>query len=145
MSKRRYSDEDKATALAALDANGGNVYKTSRLLKIPQTTLQEWFNGRVNDTVPEIRMRKKEALADRLSEIAHQLIDAAPDKMKTANLQQVFTSLGITIEKLQLLDGEPTERSEVIDNLNDDERAARIAALLDRARARRDGRTTDTP
>ena len=35
-----------------------------------------------------------------------------PDKLASANLQQLATSLGITIDKMQLLQGRPTERSE---------------------------------
>lgn len=138
MAKRQYSDNDKATALAALDANSGNLKLTARELGIPASTLQRWRDGQVNDDVTVLRTYKKDELAERLVEIAHQLIDAAPDKVKGANLQQIFTSLGIAIEKIQLLEGEPTERSEVIDPLDDNTRATRIAALLDAARNRRD-------
>lgn len=142
--RRSFSDNDKAAALAALDANGGNVLRTAKQLNVPRSTLQEWANGRVNHDVPELRQRKKEDLASRLVEIAHQLIDAIPDKIYDANLQQVSTSLGIAVEKIQLLQGQATERSEIIDNgLSDSERAARIAALLDRARERRDQPTTE--
>lgn len=142
MERRQYSDNDKATALAALDANGGNVSKTARQLGIPNTTLTEWRDGRIHDDVTVLRKRKKEELVGRLVEIAHLLIDAMPDKIKDANLQQSATTLGITIEKIQLLDGSPTERTEVTDNLSDDERASRIATILDRARTRRDQQAT---
>ncbi len=42
------------------------------------------------------------------------------------------------IKETHLKAGEATDRTEVIDTLSDDERAAKIAALLDKARARRD-------
>jgi len=113
MGRRQYSDNDKATALAALDANGGNVNKTANMLGIPASTLTEWRDGRVNPEVTEVRGRKKEELAGRLVEIAHLLIDAMPDKIKDSNLQQAATTLGITVEKIQLLDGKATERKEL--------------------------------
>lgn len=134
--RRRYSDSDKAAALAALDANGGNVYKTARELKLPMSTLQEWASGRINHAIPELRERKKEEISQRLVDVVHQLIDALPTKITDANLQQVSTSLGIAVEKIQLLDGDPTDRTEVIDNAT---RAERINAILERGRTRRAG------
>jgi transposase-like protein len=136
MAKRSYSDEDRATALAALDANGGNLSRTASEMGVPRTTLQEWAAGRVAERVTDIRQEKKGALADRLEEIAHTLVDAIPNKVSDADLREVSTSLGITIDKMRLLREQPTA---ITANLTDDERAERVAALLDRARARRDG------
>lgn len=48
------------------------------------------------------------------------------------------------LKEQHLRAGEPTERNEIVDTLSDDERAERIAALLERARARRDGRPPRT-
>ena len=39
---KRYSDQEKATALARLEFNRGNAQKTSRELKIPRTTVCLW-------------------------------------------------------------------------------------------------------
>lgn len=111
--RRQFSDNDKAAALAALDANGGNVLKTAKQINVPRSTLQEWANGRVNHDVPELRQQAKKALAERLEEIAHQLIDAVPDKIADASLQQVATALGIVVDKKQLLTGEATSRADV--------------------------------
>jgi hypothetical protein len=36
--RRSYSDEQKAVALAGLDANTGNVARTARQLGLPRTT-----------------------------------------------------------------------------------------------------------
>jgi hypothetical protein len=136
MAKRRYSDEDKAVALAALDANGGNLARAASETGVPRKTLAEWASGRVADGVADIRHQKKEDLADRLEAIAHALVDAIPGKVKDADLARIATSLGITIDKMRLLREQPTA---ITANLSDDERAERVAALLDRARARRDG------
>lgn len=143
--RRQFSDKDKAAALAVLDANNGNVFKTAKQLNIGRTTLEGWSKGRgINHDVPELRQHKKDEISQRLVEIVHKLIDAMPDKITDANLQQVSTSIGIAVEKIQLLDGDPTERNEIVDHgLNDSDRASRIAALLERARTRRDRPSAD--
>ena len=111
--KKQYSDEDKASALAALDANGGNASKTARQLGIPRITLLDWSKNRgVSDDMSELRQVKKVELAEKLEEIAHKLADAIPGKINDATLQQTATSLAIAVDKLQLLKGEPTERTE---------------------------------
>lgn len=131
MAKRRYSDEEKAEALAALDANDGDVRKTARSLAIPYTTLREWVTHQQHDAVTNIRTQKKSDLAQRLEEIARELADAMPDKIQAANLQQVATSMAIAIDKMQLLRGAPTSISDIaieqiadrIERMTDDERA----------------------
>jgi hypothetical protein len=138
MPKRQYSDTQKAEALAALDANGGKVKPTAAALSIPEKTLEEWSKNRgINPEVANIRAGKREDLADRLEELAHSLLDGAAGKILDANLSNVSVSLGIAIDKMRLLREQPTS---ITAALTDDERADRVAALLDRARARRDGR-----
>lgn len=143
MERRRYSDVDKATALAVLDANGGNMKKTATQIGIPLSTLKEWRDGRVNDDVAELRNVKRDEISTRLKEIVHLLIDAIPGKIPEASLQQITTSIGIAVDKAQLLEGSATERTEVIDNISDDERANRVAAILERARARATGQVAE--
>jgi hypothetical protein len=43
--KRMYSDEEKASALAALAANGGNALLTAQQTGVPRTTLRKWAGG----------------------------------------------------------------------------------------------------
>lgn len=137
----RRSDQQKAEALAVLDANAGNVSKTARDTGIPRKTLEEWRDGRVAEGVAELRQEKKEGLADRLEAIALQMLDAMPSKILDASLKDTATAVGIAIDKRQLLTGQPTaiQRNE---GLTEDERASRVAELLGRAR---DRRTTAVP
>lgn len=137
--RRRYSDSDKAAALTVLDANEGNLNKTAKQLDIPRTTLERWVEGRVSDDVPQLRQQTKKALANELEALAYKLIEAMPEKLEGANLQQASVALGIVVEKMQLLRGDPTERFE--HTLDDRERASRITAILDRGRERRTGST----
>src|SRR5690625_3701249 len=110
--RRRYTDADRASALAALDANEGNLSKTSRNLGIAVSTLQRWIKDRAAD-LSDLRKEKKADLADKLEHVAHKLVDAMPEKLSEATLQQVATSLGITIDKLRLLREESTAIEEV--------------------------------
>ena len=144
MARRRYSDADVAAALAALDANNGNVLDTAKKLNIPEPTLKSWAQGRgVTQSIRELHDIKKEELAAHLRDVAMKLIDAVPAKIENANLQQIGVVLGIAIEKAQLLAGEATERSEHNVILTDEQRTERVAQLLETARARRDGRAAD--
>lgn len=145
MAKRSYSDVDKGAALAALDANGGNLAKTARQLKIPASTLTEWRDGRTNPDVTNIREVKKGAIAERLDDATQLLLDVLPQKLKDASLQQVATAIGILQDKAQLLKGEPTERAEMIEPLDDTARMSRIAAIFDAARDRRNRPADSSP
>jgi hypothetical protein len=101
--RRSYSDEQKAEALAGLDANAGNVTRTARQLSLPRKTLDQWAKGRVHPGVAELRHQKKEELADRLEALAYQLLDALPGKIAGASLIQIAVALGIVIDKMVLL------------------------------------------
>ncbi len=109
--RRHYSEEDKATALAVLAANNGDLRKTARDLGIPKSTLERWIYIQ-NTVVSAIADTKKKELSTELEELAYKIVGVMPDKLASANLQQLATSLGITIDKMQLLQGRPTERSE---------------------------------
>ena len=105
--KRQYSDEDKATALAALDANDGNVKRTATQLGIPHKTLDDWAKGRnQNPAVADLRTRKRGSLADKFENLAHLIVDAMPSKIERATLSQCAVSSGIATDKAIRLRGE---------------------------------------
>jgi transposase-like protein len=130
MARRHYSEAEKAVALAALDANGGNVRRTARQLGMPKQTLKLWARGRgIHEPVPQARVAQRAALADRLEEVAHQLLDSTLEKIEGAPLQAVFVSLGIAVEKMRLLRDQATSILNHGD-LSHDERVARVMAIL---------------
>ena len=136
---KRYSDKEKASALALLAANGGNVNRTAHEAGIPRKTLEQWAKDRTLH--PDVAELRQEKILE-LSELLENEIRAIFDSMKTKRPEALYSTLGVVagilIDKKQLLDGKATQRSEVV-NLSDDERAERITSLLERARARRDG------
>jgi hypothetical protein len=101
--RRSYSDEQKAEALAGLDANAGNVARTARQLGLPRKTLDQWAKGRAHPGVAKLRHQKKEELADHLEALAGRLLDAMPGKIAGASLIHLAVAVGILIDKMILL------------------------------------------
>jgi hypothetical protein len=111
--RRDYSSAEKAAALAALAANGGNYAGTARQLEMPEATLRKWHkNGiGVNAQVQaEIPMQRR-VLADAIEQIAWRLVDhvLVAETIAGMNGQQAMVALGIAIDKMRLLRDLPTE------------------------------------
>lgn len=123
MARRHYSDADRAAALAALDANGGNWTRTARETGVPGSTLRGWVENRDSAAPADLRAQKAETLADALEGLAWQMVEAARFTLREIKdvaiplpeLVRMFTALGIVIDKLQLLRGNPTDIHEVRD------------------------------
>jgi hypothetical protein len=101
--RRRYSDDERAGALAALDANRGNVAHTARQLGVPRETLQSWARGRVHPGVVKMCQQKKKALADAIEDLARRLLDFVPAKIEGASLLDVMIAAGIAVDKMLAL------------------------------------------
>ncbi len=110
--KRRYSDDERAGTLAALDANRGNALQTSKQLGIPRTTIKRWVAEGVNPDVTVLRHEKRRELSEKLEDIAHALSDNILKRAQTTDeeipLKDFATSLGIVIDKMQVLRGMPS-------------------------------------
>jgi len=106
--QKRYTDNDRARTLAALQANNGNITRTSRDTGVSASTIRHWRDN-TSETVAATRDQKVATLAEELETLAYKLAWALPERIEGANLGQVTTSLGIVIDKLQLLQGQPTE------------------------------------
>jgi transposase-like protein len=140
----RYTDEFRAQAIVMLEAAGwpqqkGALTRTAKTIGVSYQLLAHW--ARHQQTASQKLLREKtfdliQALRDEVQAIIHEMPNARPD----ADFKELGTVLGIIVDKLQLLEGKATERVEV---MSDDERANRIATILDTARKRRD-RPADT-
>lgn len=146
----RYTDEFRAQSVIMLEMSGypdkpGALVATAKYLKIPHATLSRWYNGQRNPPPPEMVQVKKEEMIGLLkNEIVaaiREMVNARP----FAEYKELATAMGIMVDKMQLLDGEVTSRTEIVDDrLTDNERANRITELLDTARARQ-VRQADNP
>ncbi len=106
--RRKYSDEQKANALATLDANAGDLSKTARQVRVPRKTLEGWASGRHGAPPAELRQEKKADLASMFESFAERVLTlTTDDEIRAANVPQRFTAAGIAVDKAQLLRGKP--------------------------------------
>ena len=106
MGKRTYSDNEKATALAVLDANRGNLSRTQRETSVPRSTLREWRNGRHHDEVTDIRQEKKIELAALIEEkVLDMLGGVTEEKIERTGVKDLMTGVGIGTDKILALRG----------------------------------------
>lgn len=148
MSKRRqYDDKFRASAVVMLEAAGypdkpGALTQVAAHIGVPAMTISRWFKAANNPPPHELVTEKRLDLKDMLRAEINGALGAMPGQRIEATYRDLGTVAAILIDKLQLLEGKATERVEV-NELSDADRAARIAALLDAARTRRDGRAAD--
>jgi transposase-like protein len=129
MARRRYSDDDRATALAALAANGGNLRRTARDLGIPRGTLEAWAKGTAHPEAAENSAPKKEALAEILEGIVYNALGVLPGKLASANARQLMTIAAVAVDKMLLLRGLPTQINQhELSHLGDAELECELAA-----------------
>lgn len=107
--QRSYSDQEKADAFLALEANGGNVAATSMELGIPYRTLYYWVSGKgVHPEVQQLIKEKRLPLIDRLEQLIQLIAEGmdSPEKIAAATLNQLSVAMGVLIDKVRLLKGE---------------------------------------
>lgn len=117
--RRQHSDQFKAEALAALDANGGNVRRTASQVGVSPNTLRDWREGRgVNPEVTDIRSEKRQSLADRLDAIAHKALDGLLEQPESyfGSFKDRMTGVAIAIDKVRLLRGQGEGATEGLDS-----------------------------
>jgi transposase-like protein len=108
---RRYSDDERATALAALESNGGNVEKTHRDTGIPAQTIRQWAgkNGRgVHSDVTRLSSEKKLELSDLFENVVRSVIPGLSEAATEATFKDRTIGIGVLVDKMQLLRGAPT-------------------------------------
>lgn len=119
--RKSYDDKFRAGAIVMLQAQGypANKYKleeVARHLGVPTRTLRRWYMGEHGKPPDDVVQEQKAELVDRLQDLANKLVDTAMaivEDTDSVTIQQVVTSLGIVIDKKQLLEGKATERKEL--------------------------------
>ncbi len=95
---------ERATAIAAVAANGGNVRRTALELGIPQATLRDWMK-REPQLEAEIRGAAR-VLAEKFDVMADKLLAGVTDeKIQKANVSQLMKAAGTAIDKARVLRG----------------------------------------
>lgn len=120
MTKPRYTDEFRAGAIAWLEGAGypdtpGALERVAGQLNVPTRTLRRWWTGESNPVPDNIVTLKKQELADVVKAEVYGILEAMGKTRAEASYKELATAGGIMIDKLQLLQGKPTERTEVIE------------------------------
>jgi hypothetical protein len=107
---RDYSLEDKFIALAAVDLNGGNVYRTPALLRFPTPPFMAGLKT-VRQAPSFYRSSKEKSgdLAIKMESVIHSSVEAMPSKIPKATLSQTAITTGILVDKVRILRGEGLE------------------------------------
>ncbi len=143
MKRKSYDDKFRASAVVMLDAAGyptrrGALEYVAKHLHVPARTLSRWFNGEQNPPPDQIVSKKASDLKTLINEELDSIFAAMATVRPEASYRDLGTVAGILFDKKQLLEGKPTEIVEDA-SLTDEDRATRIAALLERGRTRRTG------
>lgn len=125
--RKDYTEEDKIQALIAVIEHGGNVSWASRTLGIPYPTLLQWVNSKWGeDKLAELNIRVKrrivnkaqtivDALLDKLNKgvenlklDGHFICDEKTVRVLESRLKEVALTVAILVDKIQLMQGQPT-------------------------------------
>lgn len=108
---KQYSEDDKAAALAFLDAHDGNTFKAALALDIPETTLRTWKDGMgVHPNIAIKREVKKAELADLFEHAARLYLGRAVDEnaINESTGKEAMTAAAIAVDKMRLLRDQAT-------------------------------------
>jgi len=121
----RYRLDFKLRALAALDANDGNLYQTATQLEMPRTTLREWDQQReaIRAKVEKLRQNQHLSLVERYEFVLQQMVDTMPDKLEESKLIDIVRTLSMIIKLINELKAQQDTGTSARD---------RLAELLER-------------
>lgn len=144
---KQYTDEFRAEVVVALRVAGypeqvGALTRIAKQYNLHARTISRWYNAESNPPPDKNVTEKKQSLQAIIEDEIYAIFGILPSKRDEADYRQLTTAAAILIDKMQLLNGLPTERHESMNyELTEDERAKRVAQLLDTARSCRDGQT----
>ena len=111
--QNQYTDAERAEALIKLAVNKHNIRQTAKELDIPVSTLRRWATTGT-----------KKGVFPLLERAIERMLMVIPEKWSG---NEWAIALGILIDKFQLMQGEPTSRTEQLfktyEALTEDERA----------------------
>lgn len=129
--KRQYTEDEKAEALAFLAANQSGGYKAAaKQTGIPWTTIRDWERAlEADESLQEKTQQKKGDLADALEEKIWLMVGGLDErKIADAPVNTLTTGIGTLLNTVrllreqateinaQILDKETTVRIEYVDN-----------------------------
>lgn len=147
MSRRIYSDEERASVYVALAVNDGNVARSARDTGIAESTVRDWKQTWEREGVPlEVQALADSiatgfvADAERVRDKALKALELAIDTGELKN-DKLITVVGVLEDKIRLGKGLATSRSETVHSLPDPQEvqhqlAAAVLQVLSTAKER---------
>jgi len=137
---KTYSEDEKAAALAVYVAEGRNLSATKRATGIPRKTLAYWIQSAARETetpveTVELRQQKKSELASAYLGLAREAAEALRKKLPEMSGKDLAIAIGILTDKVQLLTGDVTQRTEITSPAEQEERLERLRAKYGKGRA----------
>jgi len=133
-----YTPEQRAEALVTLEANGGNMEATAEQLGIPRQTLYRWCNENVTHksdmavATAEILPETRETFIAELKTLRNKVLRHLDGIVEDLKAREAAITLGILIDKTELLEGNATSRTAVVGNGETvDEAISRLASELE--------------
>jgi len=120
-----YTEQQRADALITLETNRGNIKKTAIQLGIGEATLHRWIdeNSENGDIKSDIAVATKERLPAtredfiiRLTRLRDLHLEHLENNYQDLTARETVVSLGILIDKVELLEGNATSRTAVVGN-----------------------------
>ena len=139
MARRRYTDEERATAVALLNSEGypdtrGALVSVADKMGIPFQTLSRWAREQNNPPPPDLVNKKEIDLLAVIHAELGEIVANWGDKRGDAEYRALMTAFGILTDKMLLLTGKATARTEVNVNSPVDDLRSRIAGIAARQR-----------
>ncbi len=109
-----YTDDFRANAVVLLQAEGypdkkGALTIIANRLEVPARTLSRWFNKEQNAPPDQLVNEKKGDLVESIHNELYNILFAMTHARPDANYRDLGTVFGIMADKLQLLQGKPTQ------------------------------------
>jgi transposase-like protein len=136
-----YTEQFRAEALVTLEANGGNIKQTAIQLEIGEATLHRWIeeNSRTGDNKSDIAIATTEIIPDtretfiaELKTLRNKVLRHLDGIVEDLKAREAAITLGILIDKTELLEGNATSRTAVVGGGETvDEAITRLSAELE--------------
>jgi transposase-like protein len=113
-SRKRYTDKEIAKAITFMENNinphtgNPNYSKVSKELDINRKTLMRWWSDRHSEDAEQIRTLKRQEFIEAAWNEINEGLKVLAVKRGRATYKEIITSLGILLDKIQMLKGEPT-------------------------------------
>jgi transposase-like protein len=120
-----YTEQFRAEALVALEANNGNILQTSTQLGIGEATLRGWV-AEIRDiketssdlavATAELIPETRETFIAELKTLRNKVLRHLDNIVSDLKAREAAVTLGILIDKTELLEGNATSRTAVVGN-----------------------------